>query len=378
MTQPDPLCEIVQNLIDGRTEGTYWDFKRQHHENKAELIHDILCLANADHDGDRYLIFGVEDQTFRLHSISGTPNRRTQADVISLLRSNSGKFYESRIPELRLRELKINGNVIDVLVIEDKPYKPYHLTQDYRDKGTVVKANHNYTRVGDTNTPIIESAPPHELQRMWRQRFGLDLSPLEKVKLLLGEPDDWTELSEPPISGDSIFYHNTFPEFTLKVADNDLLARNEEWTRGEIRTDKNAAWFFELYYHQTLLHRTHYVSFDDGRKRMVAPKWQPLGPGRFYFYEADSVDYAVQQFFASIYSVDHSESLSIRGQGQIQDKARALWPNGMKIPVLRSDELEDFIQQMGHRGIVDPSTDEDEQNRLFLHNHVSFEEWREG
>ena len=106
MAESEPLYEIIQGLIDRRTEGTYWDFKRQHHENSAELIHDVLCLANADHVGDRYLIFGVESQTFTRHSIDSTPNRRTQADVITLLQSNSSKFCESRTPEVHLRELK--------------------------------------------------------------------------------------------------------------------------------------------------------------------------------------------------------------------------------------------------------------------------------
>ena len=61
---------------------------------------------------------------------------------------------------------------------------------------------------------------------------------------------------------------------------------------GEIRTDNNHAGYYELYYHQTRLARIRYVSFDDHKKSMVAPKWKPRGAGRFYFYEADSIAYA--------------------------------------------------------------------------------------
>ena len=168
-------------------------------------------------------------------------------------------------------------------MIEDKPHKPYCLTQDYQRRGKLVRAHHIYTRIGDTNTPMNDSASSHEVQRMWRQRSGLDQSPLERFKLLLAEPDAWTQMSDQPISGNSMYYHDTFPEFTVRVADSDLLDYNQEWTRGEIRTDKNVAWLFELYYHQTLLHRTHYVSFDDRRKRMVAPNWEPRGRGRLLF-----------------------------------------------------------------------------------------------
>lgn len=48
-------------LIASGKEGVYWDFKQEYSQEAKviDLIHDIICLANADHDGDRYLIFGV-------------------------------------------------------------------------------------------------------------------------------------------------------------------------------------------------------------------------------------------------------------------------------------------------------------------------------
>ena len=73
MAERDTLLETVRNLVQRGTEGTHWDFKRQHHENKADLIHDVLCLANADHDGDRFLIFGIHDGTLAVHSVRQHP-----------------------------------------------------------------------------------------------------------------------------------------------------------------------------------------------------------------------------------------------------------------------------------------------------------------
>ena len=105
MTEQDILLEIIQRLIYRKIEGPYWDFKLQHHENRAELIHDVLCLANADHDGPRYLIYGVDDQTFTLSSIENTPNRKTQADVVGFFRDNASKFFQSRTPTFYLRKL---------------------------------------------------------------------------------------------------------------------------------------------------------------------------------------------------------------------------------------------------------------------------------
>ena len=64
MTEQNTLLAIISRLINRKAEGTYWDFKREHHSNNGELIHDVLCLANTKHTGDRFLIFGVDDKKF--------------------------------------------------------------------------------------------------------------------------------------------------------------------------------------------------------------------------------------------------------------------------------------------------------------------------
>ena len=153
----------------------------------------------------------------------------------------------------------------------------------------------------------------------------------------------------------------------------------EEWTRGEIRTDNNQAWYYDLHYHQTRLARIRSVSFDDSKKSMVAPDWEPRGTGRFYFYKADSIDYAVHKFHSTISGRDDSSTLSIRGEGKAADEARSQWGHQMKIPVLRTRELEDFLDSDGERDfreLMNPSTDEAEQYQLFLRNQLDFENWR--
>lgn len=53
------MNETIEKLIASGKEGPWWDFKQTYHQNNAALVHDILCMANVLHDGDRYLIFGV-------------------------------------------------------------------------------------------------------------------------------------------------------------------------------------------------------------------------------------------------------------------------------------------------------------------------------
>ena len=264
---------------------------------------------------------------------------------------------------------------MDVLVIEDKPHKPYHLIEDYGPKDKLVRAHHIYTRVGDTNTPLPGSAPPHEVERMWRERFGLDKPPLKRAQRYLWEPDAWLSMSEDEFMANTL-YHSVFPEFTLKVAEaSDVVARHEEWTRGEVRTDNNVAGYYKLYYHQTLLNRTRFVIFDDGKMSMVAPDWEPRGTGRFYFYRTDSVAYALQTFRSRERGGDDSATLMIRGRGEVHDEARAFWPRGMTIPVLHPGDLEGFLCSKEERTLLDPCTDETEQYSLFLRNQLDFEEW---
>ena len=322
MTEQHTLLATILSLIGRRTEGPHWDFKLQHHGNNAELIHDVLCLANVDYAGPRYLVFGVFDQSFELHSIANTPNRKSQTDIVGLFRDNASKFFQSRTPTFDLKELQHGGKSIDVLAIEDKPHKPYYLVEDYRSNGTKVRAHHVYTRIGDTNTPLPDTAPPHEIERMWRERFGLDKPPLERAKRYLLEPDAWLPMSEDEFT-ETTFHHRSFPEFTLRVAEaSEIVALHEEWTRGEIRTDNNAAGYYKLYYHQTLLNRTRFVIFDDLKKSMVAPSWEPRGTGRFYFYRADTIAYALQRFWVGNGRDDDSTTLRIRGESETHKEAK--------------------------------------------------------
>ena len=71
------LYEEISELIDLKTEGDYWDFKVQWHENKADLLHDIICMANNLANRDAYLIiadhqhdtsFSVSDLEIKYHT----------------------------------------------------------------------------------------------------------------------------------------------------------------------------------------------------------------------------------------------------------------------------------------------------------------------
>lgn len=350
------LREQIIFLRSLKKEGTYWDFKKQHHTDNTELLHDIMCLANAEHNGDRFLIYGIEDETMALHNIANDKGRRPQANIIDFLRSNQTKFSEGRYPDIRLETLEIDCHQIDVLIISEPIKKPIYLV------GRIDGVNpyHIYSRVGDTNTPKDKSASPHDIERMWRERFGLDQTPFQRVQAFLADFDDWA--SDLQASGSTLWYHKVFPEFTIRVENSDL-ASSEEWTRGEIVTANNHSSLYTIYYHQTRIGWVRSVTFDDNKKSMVAPEWESCATGRFYFYEKDSIGLAMQLFHAHHNGGDHSKKLTSKG-GRIE------------IPVITQEEVSQFLNTRKSHDYHEVCPNPEEQYKIFLDNHSAFLEWQ--
>lgn len=210
------LTTIISELISKKREGDYWDFKVEPHDNCANLLHDVLCLANSLHKGNKYLIIGIADADRNYDIVGltrGQKNRKNQADLIDFLRAI--RFAGEFRPEVELVTIEIDDKDLDVVTVLDRQQKPYYLTQDYRHLGRIVKANHIYTRIGDTNTPIDNSADLYHVEKMWFQRFGLDLIPMERFKNLLLKPEEWFK----DIGNIRYSYHKMFPEFRIEFTE---------------------------------------------------------------------------------------------------------------------------------------------------------------
>ena len=57
------LIDEIEALVDMHQEGSYWDFKREWYskEKQADLLHDIICMANNMECRDAYIIIGIDD-----------------------------------------------------------------------------------------------------------------------------------------------------------------------------------------------------------------------------------------------------------------------------------------------------------------------------
>jgi len=348
------LEQIILELIDLKKEGVYWDFKQEHHTSTADFIHDIICLSNAKHDGDRYLIFGIDDDC----NILNLTDTKKQADIIDMLRN--AHFADDTFPDVILEDLTIKENKLQVLTIKNTTNKPYYLVQEKKDskngKTKTLNAGTIYTRVMDTNTPKNRVASSKDIEYMWKERFGLTQTPIERFKIYLKDFDNWDRKNE-------IWHYKLFPEFTIQPLEDNYCqgCEKEEWARGEIGyhySSGNGTSVIGFYYHATLLKSVCCVQFNGGKKYIVNPDWEAIGKGRIYFYLEDSFDYAYQKFVINEFKSDFSENIFATNHSIFD------------IPVFSNkNELNQFLNKarnkFEHNDFDTPEDNEEKQNELF-------------
>lgn len=200
----------------------------------------------------------------------------------------------------------------------------------------------------DANTPICEVASPDSIEKMWKERFGLLLSPLQKLHIYLEDYQNWTVID------DKLIYHyQKYPEYTYHyehIPDNDSgFWRNQEYLKGEVGYIMNQVFcrFIKFYYHQTLIWKEVVVNFgqyDRGKSDIVLPKQIFFKGGNFYYYLTNSLEYKFQNYLVSehryLYSdgVDRSKNLNLTNDGKCTN-------NNFSIPVFQNeDELNNFIK----------------------------------
>lgn len=212
----------ILQLIELKKEGKTWDFKDKWYTSKALLLHDILNMSNNDTYEDSFIIIGVdENNDFSLMDIKNDSNRYTQIRLNNLLRSSKIKFAGDNVPKIKLEEVDINGYHIDVIIIKSTENVPYYLTENYVEKSCfpngkkeeiTVYAPNIYIRRNDSNTPIDKCADDNEIERLWKKRFGINLSVYEKFSKLLSNKEEWEEYDE-------VYFHKFNPDFTFKTSD---------------------------------------------------------------------------------------------------------------------------------------------------------------
>jgi len=287
------LNEIVEHLIGLGHEGDYWDFKEEWHDNNADLLHDIICMANNLVNRDAYIIIGVEDKTF---NVKGVPqkNKKNQQDLIDFLKGK--KFAGSVRPTIYVKTIVVTDKSIDVIIIKNTSTTPYYLMESYsspknrggKSNDCTVRAAHIYTRVGDVNTAKTETADEEKRLYLWKKRFGIDLIPLEKTRFLLKQTKDWLPAgtdgthSTDVYSCKNTWYNKNNPEFTIlyEIDESrfnkgriDKIEQDLFWMQKLVRPLHNA-YIYKIIvkYHSTIMFSTLAV-FADGN-RFIRTLWK--------------------------------------------------------------------------------------------------------
>lgn len=218
----ESLVSIISSLIKQKKEGSYWDFKQEWHKNNSDLVRDILSLANnIEYKGDRYIIIGVTDSPeCTVKGFEKNDSRKKQSDLLDTVSKLS--FSGGICPDLKIETIVIENQELDIIIIKDKPFKPYCLQKQYKDQKEIVYAGTVYTRVGDKNTAKDSTADLYNTEKMWRERFGLDRTPLERMQQYLLDVKGWQS------DGVSISYYKQSPEFTLHY-DLDSIKCEDRW-----------------------------------------------------------------------------------------------------------------------------------------------------
>lgn len=205
-------------------ESDWLDFKRQWYDDTADMILDILCLANSDANSDRYLVIGYDEKENIFGDIS--INRKNRDDFYNILAT--ANF--NRIPNIHLKTIIAERHEIDIIIIEKTNHRPYFLLEDKpkpkkvhkeenskkSKKEKIVRAGVIYTRNGSSNTPINESASENQIADMWRDRFGLTLSSKERLSVYVKDHNNWKYVCNPNDDNANIWHYEPFPEFTIE------------------------------------------------------------------------------------------------------------------------------------------------------------------
>ena len=288
----------ILDLIDLKQEGAYWDFKREWYsiDKKDDLLHDIICMANNLENRDAYIIIGVDEENdYKSVDVNCDENQKNTQMIVDFLKDK--KFAGGIRPTVYVESIKIEDCCVDVIVIKNSNYTPFYLMERYQS----VEANNIYTRIMDSNTPKVKSADIHHVEYLWKKRFGIVLTPMEKIKLYLCKPEDW--IDAPTDWATVRKYHKFFPEFTIEYTLDDTGTAYQYYLFNQ--TDIEPHWReIRVFYHQTLLSTFEAVSLDGGRYTTPTPTTDGISLESFHnwdvsfkYFIKDTLPYVIKQFY---------------------------------------------------------------------------------
>ncbi len=164
----------IIELIEDAKESDIVDFKRQyyHEAKKSDLIKDIISFANALIQGDKYIIFGIDDAN---REIVGIKEKEIPdiSDINQFIR-----MYCDPYIDIDVEEFEIDNKRVGAIIIKGSNLKkPYVVSKDCSSGGKIdLHAGDIYIRKSANNFRALRN----DIEDIYRTRLFVDISPLSK------------------------------------------------------------------------------------------------------------------------------------------------------------------------------------------------------
>lgn len=293
--------DVIIKLISSKCEGGYWDFKKQWYKNNDDMLFDIICFSNNLENRDCYIIIGVdESDNYSINDITGDPNRKTNAQLISFLKSIP--FCGDIRPNVKVETLEIENKIIDIIVIKNSYMTPFFLRETYKHGKCVYP--YIFTRVKDTNSPRDSNADINHIELLWKKRFRLDETPIEKLKYYLLDFENWIDSEN---NSNLIKYYKNKPEFIIEELPDD---RKGLEVYHLLQYDYEPHWgIINVKYNQTILDSILMIILDGGRYSTACPSSGTIAINHkkyyYHYFDKTQLNYNLYEFYNLIGTKDH-------------------------------------------------------------------------
>ena len=180
------------DLISLQQEGGYWDFKEKWYSDNADLLLDIICLANNLQDRDAYIIIGVKDNDCSIVGTQNDPNRKNTQNIVDFLEQK--KFAGENRPTVTVEPLleEVMSDLMDPLAkqLAGMDWEGYDLDEilyDYLIGATVGGLSGSGKAVSggyaQENAEARQDRDARDEARAWEQATGQRLSGTERREL---------------------------------------------------------------------------------------------------------------------------------------------------------------------------------------------------
>lgn len=202
---------VIKQIIDIERESSFLDYKKEIHNNNAELIKDLISLANNIEEKDGLLIFGVKDK-----ELFGVNQVKFEEFIVGLLEGNRKKFASQKIPKIYIRTTVLSGKKLEIIIVKNSINTPFYLIEEYKcknennEKEVIIKPYEIYTR----NLSNKGLAFDYEIEKLWAKRFGLNKTSLDKFFAL--DNDAWEFINKNSKHYNKKYVFNaTNPEYVI-------------------------------------------------------------------------------------------------------------------------------------------------------------------